>query len=450
MSANPLSMTDAIDYILSHAKVKKLDVEVLATQRKGTAISFQKAKLDQFSFSETHQLGVRILDGNHEGVAYSESLLPENLDQILVEARENARMIEKDWVAKFHDSNRAPELPGLFNSQLEDVETQEKIAKAAQLEAAALEFDPAITSVAYTRYGDSSSTVHIANTLGLHASYKQNSCLGYTYCLAVDGSNTVMAGESVAERNFTKLNAREIGETAAAKTLARRGAVRPQTGKYTVVFENRAAEELWGLIGNYFSAKAIDENTSPLKGRLGERVFSTKVTITDDPFLLSAHSSRPFDEEGYASQKTTLVQDGVVASYLTNSVLAAKLGLPHSAHASRAPSTDLNVSATNLVVQPGNHSLAKLLDADHKVILVTSINGTAGFRATSGDFSIPMEGDLFENGKRSGPLKDFLISGNILQLFAGVEAVGNDTRAPVGSILSPSLLVRELNVIGQS
>ncbi len=55
-----------------------------------------------------------------------------------------------------------------------------------------------------------------------------------------------------------------------------------------------------------------------------------------------------------------------------------------------------------------------------------------------------------EGGKRVAPLKDFLISGNILQLFQGIEGLGNDVLAPLGTAVSPSLLVRGMNVAGRA
>jgi PmbA protein len=439
---------NAIDHILQSAT--GLKIEILAAQNESTSISFQSGQMDQFSFSQTHQLGVRVLDGRREGVAYSESLNPGSLDQMLEEARENARMIEKDFIADLAQPAEIKPIPGLYDASARAISMEEKVKAASTLEKAALDFDPAITSVANSRYGDVFATAWIANSRGYRSSYRQTRCFAFARCLAKDGENAVMDGEARVCRGFADLNPRAIAETAARKTLARRGAVRPATGKYTVVFENRVAEDLIGHISDYFSAKAVDEGLSPLKGRIGERVFSAKLTLIDDPFYLAANQCRPFDDEGYASRKTVLVEGGVVRSFLTNSVLARKMNLPHTASASRAPSTDLGVSPSNILVQPGKKSLQDLLASDRKVILVTAALGSAGFRATSGDFSIPVEGHLFENGQARSPLKDFLISGNILNLLGAVEEVGSDALSPVGSIVCPSLLVRDLNISGQT
>jgi PmbA protein len=442
-------MDKAVDAVLEIAQSKGYQLEVLGAEKLSTAISYQGRKLEQFQFSETRQLGVRLIDGQHEGVAYTESLDPDSLESVVSEARENARMIKREWISELHSASSLPDLKGIYNPLLEDVAVEKKLDAAAGLESAALDYDTRITNVAYARYGDTRMQSWIANTRGLRGSYRLNACYAYAHCLAKDGDAGVMAGDFELHRGFDKLDTKRIAETAARKTLERLGADRPATGKYTIVFENRVAEDLVGMIAGYFSGKSVDDKTSPLAGKLGQKIFSEQITLTDDPHFIEGQGSRPFDDEGYATQKTALIENGRVNAFLTNSVLARKLKLAHTASAARAPSTDLDVTMSNLLVKPGTHTLESLLNADSKVILITDIMGKAGFRAASGDFSLPVEGQLYENGKRVAPLKDFLISGNILQLFSAVEAVGQDVMLPTGHTVSPSLLVRGLNVAGK-
>ena len=443
-------MNQAIDYLLDQAERKKMDLEVMAVQSSSTGISFSARKMDQFSFSETRQVGVRLISGKHEGVAYSESLDQDSLEQILAEAQANARMIHREWISELRPAGHLPTMDSLYNPALAAVPIEAKIARAQELEEAALSFDPRITNVPFARYGDSHSQMWLANSKGLRGEYQTNVCYAYARCLAKDGEQSVMGGEYDSQHGFENLHGQRVAQTAARKTLERMGAERPVTGKYTVVFENRVAESLVGMVAGYFSGKAIDDKTSPLMSKLGQKVFSPNLNLTDDPFLVDGAGSRPFDDEGYASIVTPLIQDGVVTSFLTNSVLARKLKLGHTASAARSPSSDLDVSSSNLVVASGIQSMPELLAADSKVILVTDLMGTAGFRAASGDFSIPIEGFMYENGKRVRPLKDFLMSGNLLQLLGNVQAVGNDARSPIGNIVCPSLLVRDLNIAGRT
>ncbi len=445
-----MNIDQAIDHVLSAASRRSVPVEILANERKNTSVSIQGRKVEQFSFAETRQLGVRVVDGNHEGLAYSESLDTHSLDEMLDEAVSNSRAIEKEQAASLRAAGTLPKMDFIYNRELDRVAPEAKVQEALNMEAAALDYDQRISNVAYALYRDVWIRNTIANSNGLRSSFQANSCSAGVLCLAKDGDGNVSAGEFTVSRDFARLGASENARHAAKRTLDRLGARRPATGRYTVVFENRIAEHLVGMIGGYFSAKAVDEGTSPMKGKLGLKVFSPAFTLYDDPAHPMGNASRPFDDEGYAGAKLPLVQNGQVMNFLTNSVLASKMKLPHTAHASRAPSTDLGISPSNLIVEPGSQDLPELLQADRRVILITNIMGTAGFRATSGDFSLPVEGFLYEDGHQVHGLKDFLISGNMLQLLNSVEGVGKDTLMPLGSVICPSLLVRDLNVSGAS
>lgn len=443
------SMEQAIDHVLNRAQTKKLNVEVLCLEKSVTTISVQARKLDQFSHSETSEIGVRVIDGTFEGVAYSESLEPDSLDQMLQDAFENSRAIRKETVSELHPAGEIPTLDFLYDGHWDEISDDDKIRKAADLEAAALDADPRISGAPYSWYRDGWAKQWIANTQGLKESYQVTSGSLLLSCLANDGESKVSAYESLTARQYHHLDPLAVGRKAAQKALARIGARRPKTGRYSVVFENRAAEALIGLISGYFSAKHVDEKTSPLAGRLGQVVFSQALTLVDDPLLASGVASRPMDDEGYGSSETMLVTKGRLESFLTNSVYAKKMNLPHTAHASRSPETDLTIRPSNVVVECGKYSLRDLLTGEKDMILITSLQGTAGFRETSGDFSIPVEGFLYRQGQPQYALKDFLISGNILQVLSSVEAVGNDVLPPNGTIICPSLRVHDLNVSGE-
>jgi PmbA protein len=441
----------AIDQVLKIGKTQGLQMDVLAVEKKSSTLSFQKRTLNEFSSSETRQMGVRVLNGQNEGLAYTEALDEASLRRLVEEAKSNAQMIAREWMPELSEARNMATLDGLYDAESETLSMDAKIQAAKDLEGMALDFDSRIVSVPYSRFATSSSHVWIANSKGLRGDYRTSMNYAYARCLArgEDGGN-VMATEVDARRKARHLDAGQVAKASAEKTLLRLGAARPKTGRYTVVFENQVAQSLIEFIEGYFSAKAVDERTSPLAGKLGQKIFSEKLTLTDDPFYVSAFGSRPFDEEGFASRKTPLVEEGRLTHFLTNSVFARKLKLKHTASASRSPSTDLDIAASNLIVATGTHGFDDLVNADQSVVVITDLLGHSGFRASSGDFSLPVEGFLYQNGKRSVALKDFLISGNILQLFSAVEAVGNDLHPTYGNAVCPSLLIRDLNISGES
>jgi PmbA protein len=118
------------------------------------------------------------------------------------------------------------------------------------------------------------------------------------------------------------------------------------------------------------------------------------------------------------------------------------MNLPATASASRGPRSELGISYSNLVVTPGVDSLEVLLSRYPRMIYITEFKGYhAGYQGGSGDFSFQSEGELWENGRRVGPIADFVTSGNVLELLRSIEKVGARVRRPDGSIRVPDLLV---------
>jgi PmbA protein len=137
-----------------------------------------------------------------------------------------------------------------------------------------------------------------------------------------------------------------------------------------------------------------------------------------------------------------LIEQGILKQFLTDSVHAQKMNLPHTASAARGPRSELGIGPSNLLVSTGQDSLEQLLSRYPRVIYITEFKGFhSSYQKGSGDFSFPSEGELWENGKKVGPLAEFVTSGNILELLSSIEAVSARIRHTDRSIQAPDLLV---------
>lgn len=440
----------AVEYVVSKAKTKGVKAEIIAIAKTQTKIQFQNRVLEQYSLSETAQLGVRILNKKNEGVAYTEDTRKASLDELIEEASSNSKFIEKEWTSQLNSGTQLPQMKELYDAASESVSVDEKMEIARQLEASALDTDPRIHSLPYGLYGDQISTFWIGNTEGLYGSYSTSASYVYGYALAKEGDIAVMGNDTRAGRNPRVISSAIAGSEAARHAISRLSAIRPKTGNYRVVFNSQAAQELLGLITRYFSAKAVDEKKSPFSGKLGENVASPIINFIDDPFSLLGFGGRPFDCEGFPSKKTPLIVNGKLENFLTNSVYARKMKLAHTASASRSPSTDLDIDISNLILEPGNTDLSDVTTGSEPTIVVDTILGSAGFRPNSGDFSLPVEGDLYRNSQKEIALKDFLVSGNILDVLKSVEAVGKEYLPTPGRVAAPFILVPSLSVSGEA
>ena len=301
----------------------------------------------------------------------------------------------------------------------------------------------------YNTVGYYNNNFHVANTNGVNKNFSTNGIYSYAYALAQEQEDRGMDGHASITRNISKLNIAHVAKTAAEKALSRLGGEMPETGKYPVVLTSDSVQTFFERILGSFSAKAVDEKLSLFGDQLGQKIFSDQITITDDPFAPNTFSGAPFDSEGSASKKTSVVEKGVLKSFLTNSIYAKKMGFENTANASRGPSSSLGVSPTNFIINPGTQSQADLLKVYPRTILITRLKGLAGFNSLSGDFSVESEGFYYENGERVRPISNFVLSGSVLDLLRNVEAVGNEAYIFSSPVISPAFLISELSVAGK-
>jgi PmbA protein len=148
------------------------------------------------------------------------------------------------------------------------------------------------------------------------------------------------------------------------------------------------------------------------------------VTIVDDGGLPGALGSRPFDGEGLATRRTEVVREGVLRSYLLDSYSARKLGLVSTHHAAR-DGAGVSVGTTNLMLLPGTTSPGDLIASVESGLYVTELIGF-GVNGVTGDYSRGAAGLWIENGKLEYPVEEVTIAGNLLDMFAAIDGIGND------------------------
>lgn len=451
-----MNFDPAFATIEKRAKADGVEVELLVERGEKFSVSFSKGKADKFDSSATHCAGLRVILDGAEGYSFSENLGEDALLAAYKEALENAKFVGDgaDPSRKVrlleNRGESVSEMAELFNDSNSTLTVEQKLDRARTLEEAALRADSRISAVPYTSYTETASEVQILTSTGIRRKQRHSGVFGYTYCLAKQGEDSRMDGEKYFTRDASKFDAEAIAKEAAHRAILKLGAVPPETGRYPVVIDNEVATALFGQISDYFSAKSVFEKSSLFGNDLGKTIASSKLTIVDDPFFRGGLGSRAFDGEGAPSQVTPLITEGKLERFLTNSVYAQRMDLPHTANAARSARSELDISFSNMVIKPGTKTLEELLAAYPRVIYITEFSGWhAGFKPGSGDFSMPAEGQLWENGKFVRPLANFVVAGNMRDLLRDIEDVSDRMVRPTGSVVTPDLLIRELSVAGK-
>lgn len=209
-----------------------------------------------------------------------------------------------------------------------------------------------------------------------------------------------------------------------------------------------------------FSGRNVQQRTSPLADKVGDRVFDEKLTIADDATLPMAPSSAGIDDEGVATRRFPLIESGVVKGFIYDLSTGTQADVESTAHARKIGRTSgarLNSlpapGYSNLIVQPGELSFADLLKIVGNGVIVDQISGTPGFNP-SGEFSVTIQlGYLVKDGQIAGRIKNAMLSGSAFQALTKIMAIGKDVRwnggGENGALSVPAVVLDGLRVIAK-
>lgn len=226
-----------------------------------------------------------------------------------------------------------------------------------------------------------------------------------------------------------------IGTSAAQRTLAQLGGKKLPTQTLPVIVENRETMRvLGGFLGATFGA-SLQQKQSFLIGMEGKKVGSPAFTMILDPLLPGGLGSTPFDGDGFATKKRTLVESGTLKNYLIDWYYSRKL--------SREPTTG---QFSNLTMPSGSRNVTAIMKDLKKGILVTGFLG-GNSNPVTGDFSVGIRGTYFENGELTQPLAEMNIADNHLKFWNKLIETANDPWQ-FGALRTPSLVFQDVVVSG--
>lgn len=226
-----------------------------------------------------------------------------------------------------------------------------------------------------------------------------------------------------------------IAAQARDRAARRLGSEKGPTARTTMVVDNRVAGRLISALLRPASARAVQQARSFWVGKLGLKAFSEKLTLIDDPTIKRGLGSRPFDGEGLVARRFPLVEAGVARGLYVDTYYGRKSGM--------VPTTG---AASNLVVGLGDQGQDQLVAGVSDGVFVTAWLGGNNDDNT-GDFSYGLRGHRIQNGKIGGPIGEMNATGNLVDLFAHLVAVGNDP-FPYSSWATPTLVFEGVQFSG--
>jgi PmbA protein len=440
-------LTDLAERLVVAARHAGSDAaDAVAVRSISLGVEVRDGQVEESERSEADDIGLRVFVGCRQAVVSTNDMKVDPA-QLAQRAVAMARAAPEDPFAGLADpSLLARDIPDLdlLDPDLPSVELLEQ--RAVRAEHAALAVAGVTKSGGATAHAGIGGLV-LVTSAGFQSAYFNS---------GQSVSMTAIAGEGLAmERDYDYSTAphaadldlpEKIGRIAGERTVERLNPKKIETKRVPVVFDRRVAGSLIGHLAGAINGAAVARKTSFLKDKLGKRLFKPGMGAIDDPLRRRGLRSRPFDAEGVAGKALMVVEDGALASWLLDSATGRELGMPTTGHAQRGVSSSPSPGATNLYLSAGSVRPAELIEDIAEGFYVTSLIGS-GVNQVTGDYSRGASGFWIENGKRTYPVSEVTIAGNLLDMFQEMSPA-NDLEFRFG-VDSPTVRVEGITVAGR-
>jgi len=422
-----------MENILSKAQKVAEEAEVYQVISEETRVHFEANQLKQLQTRQQTNVALRIVKDGKTGYATSTEM--GDGKELVKNAIETA---EFGTVARF-------QLPGPTEYPRVDV-LDEAVNSVSIKEMIGLGEDMIGTITSHTEgilceasVGRGIVSVKIMNSRGGQVEYQKSFfSLGIEGTL-IDGTDMLFVGDNESACHPITGPERVIKNTLKQLDLAKNQAKTP-TRQLPVIFTPDGMDSaLVPPLMAAFNGKIVLQGASPIGNRLGEKVFDDKFHLHDDPTVEYRPGSRPCDDEGVPSRRTTLVENGKVSNFIYDLQTAALSGKESTGNGSRGRGLP-SPGPSAFIITPGDTTLDEMIADIKEGLIVEFLMGASQGNVLGGDFSgNVLLGYKIENGEVVGRVKDTMVSGNIYQVLNDIAAIGSEAKWVGSSLQTPPI-----------
>ncbi|MGI8946014.1 MAG: TldD/PmbA family protein [Thermoleophilaceae bacterium] len=439
--------------------------ELYVEDRQGFAVSLDDGRVERPRGGSERGASVRVVRGEASYFGYVDGLEEEGLlrvaGSVADAVRGDARVPERLAALRAADGHPVLERP-------EEVEAARKADLLRSCDQRARAAGAEVTQVT-VGYAEGRRRVEIYNSDGLAVSDDRTRTRLSTQVVARragvrDGPRVETGADTRGGHAGFELLGRDaeaVADSAARKALTLLDAVDAPTGRLPVVVGNGfGGVLLHEAVGHGLESDAVQKRASVYAGRLGERLAPAGVTAYDDGRREGEWGSDGIDDEGTPTQRTTVIEDGRLVSFLYDLIRAGVDGVASTGNGRRESFRHLPIPRmTNTYFAPGEATPEELIAGVDRGVYAVSFGGGQVEPAT-GDFVFGIsEGYLIEGGEVTAPLRGATLVGNGVEALAALDGIAGDLRIATGycgkggqqvpaGVGQPHVRIRELTVGG--
>jgi len=411
------------------------DASVDFQQDIGFSVGVRMQAVDAISFHQSQGLGIEVYVGKRKGLAQTTDLREVSIKKAVETACAMAKYSAEDDCYGLYAS------PEIVTRELDlyhpwEISPEQALVLAMDLERMALATDKRITNSEGANVSSYQFVSAGMNTKGfsevLYSTRHARSC-GLIAGVASDMQTDYAWSVARAPQDLDNLA--ELATLAATRVCARLHPRPIKTQETAIVLSNRVSSEFMGHFMGAISGAQLYRRNSFLCDSIGRQVFPEFIQIQEKPHTLGGLGSANYDADGVATRENIFVEHGYIKQYVLGVYSARRLGLETTANAG---------GVHNLQISHNEENLSTLLKRMGTGFYVTELMGQ-GVNPLTGEYSRGASGFWVENGSIQFPVSGVTIAGNLLNMYANIEAIAADedkNRATkCGSILLRQVMV---------
>jgi PmbA protein len=427
--------------ILKQLQSQAEQVEVLNLKSEYTKVEYEANKLKTSKVEQTQGVAVRVVRKGRLGFAASSD--EKAVNKLMTNALESAAYGDEIPI-QFPAPQSAVDVI-TYDQRLAELPIPRLVEIGHEILDLLLPVDPeARINISLNRGVDE---MILRNQAGADISVSRSPFSLYIEITAIHGDDILilfdMTGTTVWDDHYLDIAHRLVKKLEMAKKLT---SIR--SGHMPVLFSPSGSLVLNLPLMEGLNGKNVFTGTSPLIGKVGEKLFDNKISVVDDATLDGRYSSAPYDDEGVAHQRKALIENGVLSGFYYDLKTAAQSGVESTGNGSRGLFGPPYPTPTNLVVGAGETQLSDMIAGIDDGLLIEDVLGLGQGNIISGAFSNPVAlGFKIEKGEIVGRVKEISVAGNIYDLLKDVTAISRETQWVYNNLNSPYILLPNMNVV---
>ena len=443
-----------ITYIVSQKaeslKIKKWDFG--ASFSNDYSVQVDKGIAKQLKASQKQILTLRVWNKeNLVGITTTSDISEQGLEKALHQAN-----LASNYGNKNEETNFSPLAKESIKATKHNIKSPAGIKKLLEVlrsaEEKLLRKHSSIKSIPYNGLTESFFKRVYANSEGASRSYEKSQAALYLYARAEEKNRKPRSSGSVRiAYGVNEIDVNSCINEAAEKTIAHLNYSNIKTGKYKVCLSPEAFLTLINAFSSIFNARSILDGVS-LSNRdsIGEKIASSSLNVYDDGLHKENISSAPFDGEGTPTKKLCLISSGRLKNFIHSESTARLFNTKPTGHAGLG--SKVSVSPDWIVIERSSDLSSQNLRLDHKqylgkYIYIEELNAIhAGVKASQGSFSLPFDGWICDNGKKTS-IEAATVAGDFKALLKGITNI-EEKQYITTSGISPHVWINELSITG--